>query len=256
MNIFETNFDEYRDPAAYDLENGPYLDDVEFLRRRAENLTGPIIDLCCGTGRATIPLAEQGHAVIGVDLHEGMLRRARDKTEGLGLAVRWEKQDCSRFVLEERSRLVYMVGNSFQHFLTNESQTDLLASVNRHLEPGGEFIFGTRFPNASELLMPPEEEYWRSYTLPEGNRVDVYTVCRYEALTQIQHCTTIRRTKDGSGRVLKEQTSDISLRFSFPRELERLFGETGFEVLNGYGDWQERPLTTDSHNMVFVLRKK
>ncbi|WP_396021035.1 class I SAM-dependent methyltransferase [Cytobacillus firmus] len=44
---------------------------------------GPIIDLACGTGRATIPLARKGHHLIGVDTHSGMLDLAREKSMGL-----------------------------------------------------------------------------------------------------------------------------------------------------------------------------
>ena len=44
-----------------------------------------------------------------------------------------------------------MTGNSFQHFLTNESQDALFASVKRHLNPKGELVFDTRNPILHEL---------------------------------------------------------------------------------------------------------
>lgn len=255
MNIYETNFKEYEDPAAYDRENDPFMDDVAFLMKWVDRIEGPIVDLACGTGRASIPLAQQGCSLIGVDLHEGMLEHAAKKSIGLGLPIQWVKQDCSKLALQETSSLIYMVGNSFQHFLTNTAQTDLLSSVHRHLKPKGLFIFSTRFPNADELLMPPEEEFWRSYKDDQGKRVDMYTISRYDAISQIQHCTTIRRTNNEQNYVEKEHTTDISLRFTFPQEMERLFAETGFDVVHVYGDWQEGPFTAKSHSMVYVLKK-
>jgi len=50
-----------------------------------------------------------------------------------------------------------MVGNSFQHFLTNEDQDKLLTSVNKQLKQNGIFIFGTRFPSYEELLQPVQK---------------------------------------------------------------------------------------------------
>ncbi|WP_326135325.1 class I SAM-dependent methyltransferase [Cytobacillus horneckiae] len=45
------------------------------------------MDLACGTGRATIPLAIVGHTIIGVDIHKGMLDLAKQKAEVLNLAI-------------------------------------------------------------------------------------------------------------------------------------------------------------------------
>ncbi|WP_106767046.1 class I SAM-dependent DNA methyltransferase [Paenibacillus faecalis] len=255
MSIYETNFEEYEDPVMYDLENAPFLDDVEFLMKWADQVQGPIIDLACGTGRATIPLAQQGYSLIGVDLHEGMLEHAARKSERLKLPIQWVKQDCSRLALHQTSSLIFMVGNSFQHFLTNEAQADLMNSIHRHLVPGGKFIFSIRFPNADKLLIPPEEEFWRSYQDDRGRTVDVYTICRYDAISQVQHCTTIRRTKNEQGIIEKEHKTDIALRFTFPQEIQRLFAETGFDVVHTFGDWQESPLTGNSQSMVYVLKK-
>lgn len=38
-----------------------------------------VLDVGCGTGMVTLPLAELGHNVTGVDLSEGMLKIAKDK---------------------------------------------------------------------------------------------------------------------------------------------------------------------------------
>jgi hypothetical protein len=51
-----------------------------------------------------------------------------------------------------------MTGNSFQHFLTNDSQNKLLRSVYSHLDGEGVFIFNTRFPVLSELAVKEERQ--------------------------------------------------------------------------------------------------
>ncbi len=254
MNPFD-NFEEYKDPVLYDRENDPFQDDVEFIKKWAEKVNSPIIDLACGTGRATIPLAEAGHSLIGVDIHHGMLTQAKQKTEHTDLNINWIEQDCTNLQLGMKSPLIFIVGNSFQHFLTNEEQDQLLTSVHNHLEKEGIFIFGTRFPSPDELLQPPTEEYWRSYKDETGKTVDVYTISNYDTLQQVQHYITIRRLKDDSGKTVEEQKTNIKLRYVFPQEMNRLLGQNGFEILGVYKDWNESPLTQDSHQMSYVCRK-
>ena len=245
----KTNLEEYENPILYDFENDVIVDDISFLLKWAEHVDGVIVDLACGTGRATIPLAKQGHELIGVDIHPGMLEQARKKSSKL--AINWVEQDCTKLQLDVKSNLIYMVGNSFQHFLTNEDQDNLLHSVHKHLASDGIFIFGTRFPNKEELLQPAEEEYWRSYTDPSsGQHVDVFTISDYDSLKQIQHYTTIRRAQDGT-----ESRTRISLRYVFPQEMQRLAETNGFKILHIYGDWKENPITGESVEMVCVLQK-
>ncbi|WP_456276384.1 class I SAM-dependent methyltransferase [Bacillus sp. AK128] len=250
------NFEEYNNPSLYDQENDTYKDDVRFLEKWVSKTEGVIIDLACGTGRATIPLAKNGHQLIGVDLHKGMLGEARRKTAQLDLQVEWVEQDCSKLNLNVKSNLIFTVGNSFQHFLTNEAQDGLLRSVHQHLETGGIFIFGTRFPNADELLLPLTEEYWKTYLDQETqHKVDVYTISTYDSLNQVQHNNTIRKFINQAEEVVDEIRTNISLRYVFPKEMERMLSGNGLEILSVYKDWNETPLTNDSNQMVYVCRK-
>ncbi|AND38107.1 class I SAM-dependent methyltransferase [Cytobacillus oceanisediminis] len=248
--------EEYNDPILYDKENDSYQEDVSYLLKWASKTGGPIIDLACGTGRAAIPLASKGHRLIGVDAHSGMLNLAREKSAGLGLQIEWVEQDCRGLSLNVKSPFMFSVGNSFQHFLTNEDQDDFLSSVNKHLERGGIFVFGSRFPSVEELLQPAEEEYWKTYIDPVSqNKVDVYTISTYDSLSQIQHYITIRKFYDSEGMQTNEKRTSINLRYVFPREMERLLLNNGMEIVHVFSDWQETPVRSDSYEMVYVCRK-
>ncbi|WP_196121304.1 class I SAM-dependent methyltransferase [Anaerobacillus alkaliphilus] len=251
-----TNTEEYDDPILYDKENEAYLPELPLLVKWAEKSNGTIIDIACGTGRVTIPLAKRGYNLIGIDVHKGMLDEAKKKSAALDLSIEWKEQDCTNFHLEMKSKFIFSVGNSFQHFLTNEAQDGLLSSVNKHLEMDGVFIFGTRFPSADELLQPSTEEYWRTYTDQDtGDIVDVYTISNYDSLNQIQHYTTIRKYKNTDRQIVNEKRTNISLRYVYPKEIERMLKMHGFEIVNKYRDWDENPLTNDSYQMIYVCRK-
>lgn len=249
------NLEEYSDPISYDIENGAYTGELNLLTKWAIKQGGPVIDLACGTGRMTIPLAQKGFELIGVDLHAGMLEHAKKKAEDLNIQIEWLEQDCTALQIDQKSPFIFMVGNSFQHFHSNEQQNLVLRSIQNHLEIDGIFIFGTRFPTADELLQPSTEEYWKTYTdTIENKKVDVYTISEYDPIEQVQHYTTIRKYMDDDN-VVEERKANISLRYTYPKEMERLLSENGLDILHVYEDWNKSPLCKDSDEMIYVCRK-
>jgi SAM-dependent methyltransferase len=67
------NLDEYVDPTFYDQENNEFEPDGPFYLALAQQFGGSVLDLGCGTGRVTIPLAQRGIDMTGLDLARQML---------------------------------------------------------------------------------------------------------------------------------------------------------------------------------------
>ncbi len=103
-----------------------------------------MLELACGTGRVSIPIARLGFAVTGLDIVPGMVELARSKSAGL--PTRWVAADARTFDLGEDFRLIFMTGNAFQLFLMNADQEALLGHVRAHLHDKGLFAFETRNP--------------------------------------------------------------------------------------------------------------
>lgn len=56
------------------------LGEVDFIERETgDNKSFRILDIGCGTGRHSIELAKRGYTVVGIDLSESMLKRAKEK---------------------------------------------------------------------------------------------------------------------------------------------------------------------------------
>lgn len=249
-NVFEENFEKYADPEMYDHLYEGYQKDLNLILEWAK-LDQPIIELACGTGRLTIPMAKRGFQMVGVDLHEGMLERAKQKAKEQKLLIEFLLQDCTKLNLSVKSSLVFMTGNSFQHFLTNEVQDDLVQSVRQHLVEDGIFIFDTRNPLLHELAAV--DEYEQLYSDNNGNQIIEFHREEYNSMTQILHCHTDRQIYQGETLIAKEQDG-ISLRYSFPLEMERVLKENGFEILQVYGDWDKNELNVKSTSMVYVCK--
>lgn len=207
MDTIADNLSSYDCPEKYDGLYSEYTEDLRYVMEAARAVTAPVIELACGTGRLTIPMAKTGWEMIGVDIHTGMLELAKRKAQKEALTIRFERQDCTELDLGLVTPLTFMTGNSFQHFLTNDSQDRLFQSVKAHLQPGGAFIFDTRNPLLAELAA--------------GENTEERNTEVYDHLTQLLHCRTERETWKG-GECVNEETETISLRYTFPLELERI----------------------------------
>lgn len=255
------NLEEFSDPLNYDLAD-PSDAGVEFYCALAREAGGPVLELACGTGRVTIPVARLGFPVTGLDIVPGMLERARSKSAGL--SVRWVEGDARDFDLGEQFRLVFMTGNAFQAFVTNAEQEALLQRVRAHLHDDGLFAFETRNPLLPDsktraglfvtLETDEEERAWPSFVNADGHEVSVSTTQAYDHAAQVLHLTAYKRWREGG----EERTviTRTALRYTFPQELAALLHYNGFNVIRRYGDWDSGPLSAESPSIISVCRKR
>jgi SAM-dependent methyltransferase len=257
MALSNSDLETYVDPEGYDQAFGQPGPDLDYYLGLARTIGGPGLDLACGTGFLTIPFAEAGLAMTGVDRAPAMLDHARRK--GGALPIRWVQADIRALDLGERFRLVTLTGNAFQEFLTREDQEGLLGSARRHLAPDGLFAFETRFPRPSDLLTAAaidgawsEETEWRRYENAAGQTVVITTAQRHDALRQtVEYVIYERWDEGGHPEVRTERTT---LRFVYPQEMEALLHYNGLAIRDAYGDWDRRPLANDSPRMIYVCQ--
>jgi SAM-dependent methyltransferase len=125
------NLAEYDDPAIYDQETPSFEPDGPFYLALAQRFGGPVLELGCGTGRNTIPLARRGVDITGLDLAPRMLEHARRKAPDL--PITWIESDVRSFHLGGRFRFIFESGATFQHLLARPDQEAMLARVREHI---------------------------------------------------------------------------------------------------------------------------
>jgi SAM-dependent methyltransferase len=276
MHIDHGNLEDFADADNYDLEDDSDTG-VAFYADLAHETGGPVLEIGCGTGRVSIPIARQGLVVTGLDIVPGMLERARRKSASL--PVRWVQGDGRDFELAEQFRLIFLTGNAFQLFLTRTDQQALLEQAHRHLHEDGLFAFETRnpcwrqgaasfqdaqalshhpFPNAEGLFAYLEtweaEETDPPYTDSQGRQIHRSRTQEYDHVSQILQWTGYRRWQENG----QEQTriSRLAVRYTFPQELDALLHYNGFQRERCYGDWDCSPLTIASPSIISVCRKR
>jgi 2-polyprenyl-3-methyl-5-hydroxy-6-metoxy-1,4-benzoquinol methylase len=254
MNAHD-NLEEFTDPPNYDIEEGERsAERIAFYCDLAKRVGGPVLEIACGSGLVTIPVAAQGLEVTGVDLARPMLEHARKKAEAQGLPIRWVEADARSFDLESQYQFIFITGNAFQAFRRREDQEALFVSVKRHLLPDGVFAFETRNPSGHDLTTQPEEEFDQSYISVERQTVSVSSTQVYDPIAQIMYWTSYRRWKDGERAHQRE--THIACRFTYPQELEALLHYNGFQIIQQFGDWDKEPLTASSPSIISICKAR
>jgi ubiquinone/menaquinone biosynthesis C-methylase UbiE len=97
-----------------------------------------VLDLCCGFGRVSIPLARKGYNVKGVDLSPGMIRWARAEAKRLRVPVKFLSGSMTRLPVPSSSMdVIVCLWSSFSHLLTVRDQLKALNEMYRVLSEGG-----------------------------------------------------------------------------------------------------------------------
>jgi len=114
---------------------------VELAFQAARRPVRTVLDLGCGTGNHSIPLARRGYRVCGVDRSPGMLARARTKAAQSGAAPpEFVSGDVRSMRLDRRFDACIVMFAVLGYQTTNQEVADTLENIHRHLEPGGIFV--------------------------------------------------------------------------------------------------------------------
>ncbi len=135
-------FARYYDLIYHALVN--YEGDVDFLEevfRRYTVKPGTILDLGCGTGNHSVPLARRGYRVTGIDRSASMIAQAKKKASRLRNPPRFARADMRTIRLGQRFEAALCLFGAFGYLLTQRDVLQALRSIRSHLEPGGLFVF-------------------------------------------------------------------------------------------------------------------
>ena len=211
--------------------------DLQFWQYCADRYGSPVLDLCCGNGRISIPLAELGYQVVGIDINAGFITAAEERAAagrrgGTGLQVSFRVGDIVHLQADQEFRLAIMPDWSFQVLLTQEDQMSFLRHLHQAIAPGGAFAFN--------LFIP----FHRQRGLIEKG-------AGYEWLPDPTYHNSAPRTYDPLSQIetlIEWNAHQVRLRHTTLTELELLFRLTGFRIAEMYGDVDRRPFTGGPDN--------
>lgn len=240
--------DIYHSPTDYDLTSLGVPGDVAYFSKLAKK-AGHVLELACGTGRVTLPMARTGARVTGLELNEDMLTHAQTKADALDAStckrLTLVHGDMRDFKLRKKFPLIVIPFRAFQHLLTVPEQRSCLGCCRKHLAPGGRLVIDLFDPNLRILGAHLSPGTSGNSILSEkvrdpatGETLAIFatrTACPEE---QTNREDWVYERFDKQGKSLRRELRTFYMRYFFRYEMEHLFELCGFEVLKLEGDFK------------------
>jgi len=241
------------DGKHYDADNSKYAVDIPFYLSEACKARGPVLEIACGTGRLTIPLAKAGIDVTGLDITKSMLDAAKLKARSARLKIKWLRADCRSFHLSRKFKLIFIPFNSMLHLHEQSSLTRFFDCVKKHLLPGGRFILDIFNPDPCFIAAHQGKEY------PIGKYTDPYTGKQITETENYFYDRAMQGTNNtwnyySGGKLLYRRR--LRMRCFYPQELEMLLSCNGFKVIRKYGDFNRAPFKSESRQQIIVAARQ
>ena len=238
----------------YDWENARTLGrrDVPFWRRLASMADGAVLELGCGTGRVTVPLAKTGVNIVGVDRSAAMLQRIPriPRIPNPKSRIPVVRADIRALPFADRSfPMVIAPYGILQSLIRPSDLTATLASVARVVVPGG--MFG--------VDLVPDVPNWREYR----DRVQLRGRAGAAHLTLVESVSQDRKRRlttfeqryiERRGRTRREHRFELTFRTLTVPQMTRRLERAGFTVESVLGDYRGRPW--DARADVWIILAK
>ncbi len=240
----------YEDGTHYDLMFPHNEAGIRFWIEEAISSSGNVLELACGTGAISIPMARAGCEVTGIDLSPEMLKEARRKSEAEGLKVRWVEGDMRQFELGQKFALIILAANTICHLLDLTSIESCFRCVRQHLKMGGRFIVSVFVPSQALLKRKCDDpEPFAKYASPDGDGMVVVTqTYEYEPDTQIKRIITCHKFPDRTS----VEYGSLNMRMFYPQELDALLRYNGFHIMHKWGSEHREAFGSDSGQQIVV----
>lgn len=239
------------DALMYDGLN-TFLTDLNFYKKwMPKDKNSQILELCCGSGRLTIPLAKEGLKITGIDNSKSMLAYAESKAKSDNLNISFIEADIRTFDTPNTYDLIFIPFNSIHHLYKNEDFFDTLKVVNKHLKDDGTFIFDCYNPNIKYIV---EAEKVKSeianYSTIDGRNVKIEQTMKYESGSQVNRIEWHYFINESFHSI-----QNLDMRMYFPQELDTYLQWAGFELIHKFGNFEEKKFESDSEKQILVCKK-
>ncbi len=201
-----------------------------------------ILDLCCGYGRHTIPLAHKGFAVTGLDYSGDMLARARKDAARSGVDVEFRQGDMRELFWAEVFDGCVMLGGSFGIFEDEAENERVFHAVAAALKPGGRFVLDAA--NRDLIVCEHVSQRWQE----QGDLLRCVEY-RFDPVAGVNHARE-RWLREG------EWTERMHHRRLYTAtELDGMLRRAGLTPIAYYGGYDGSEFTTKSHRILVVAEK-
>ncbi|MCG3201549.1 MAG: hypothetical protein NFCOHLIN_01419 [Gammaproteobacteria bacterium] len=227
--------------------------DIPFFLHETANVAGPVLELTAGTGRVSLALIQAGVQLTCVDGSRGMLDVLSRKLRDRGLRAELVCADVCQLGLHTRFQLALLPFQSFMEIVGEPRQRQALSAVFACLAPGGRFICTMHNPAVRRAQVDATLRLVGRFSTRDGSLVvSGFEQGGYPLVKRLQFFEFF----DSDGRLRSKQLLPMEFEFVERDQFERMARDTGFHVLDLYGNYDRSPFDAGrSPVMIWMLQR-
>lgn len=218
--------------------------DIRFYRDLIPSADASVLELGCGTGRVTLPMADYCRYIHGIDLSPAMISICQEKLSKAKISsdkAQVELGDITHFALGRTFDLIIAPFRVLQNLETDAEVDGLFRCIRAHLSPGGTCVLNVFRPNyepealRQQWVSHEEKLNWEAWIggkklvcLDRRPRMDKDKLILYPELIY-------RLYEDDN--LIEEAVLQLLMRCYYPATFERLILDHGFNILNKWGGY-------------------
>lgn len=204
--------------------------EIAFLKTLGIAKNKSILDAACGYGRHALAFAKQGYSIVGVDASQEMIEIAKKIAREKSMSVKFVLNSIEQFVHApfDISLLLFSVLG----YQTKAHDMAMLRSLATLTKEGGTLILDGRNRTAVSHLDAEHKETidFETHWL-DGSEWHMIHADKYGNITE------------------------QSMLLYTPNEIQDMLREVGFEVLNVFAGFVDRPFTNTDGKFLIVAKK-
>tara|TARA_Y100000996_G_scaffold415292_1_gene409204 strand:+ start:10350 stop:11084 length:735 start_codon:yes stop_codon:yes gene_type:complete len=238
-----TNYDDWAE--IYDEIYSEYKDDLHFYQNISSD-SESILEIGCGTGRISIPLAQSGKKVHGIDISPKMIEIAQTKTNNTLTNLSFQVMDMRELNFKQQFDTILIPFNGFQSLLNVSDQIKCLKNIRKLCHKKTKIIFDVFFPDKEIFEQKSSNFYLVSQKTQKS--LEVWHKTNFDFFNQLLH-TDLRVIQFLDTQNPKVSYKSFSLRYCYPQELIYLFEISELQIVNMYSDFNK---TLDATNQLVI----
>jgi 2-polyprenyl-3-methyl-5-hydroxy-6-metoxy-1,4-benzoquinol methylase len=204
-----------------------------------------VLDLCCGQGRHSVPLAQHGYRVTALDLSPAYLELAQQAAQHHNVELETISADMREIPFQDCFDAVINMYSSFGYLESEADDAQVLASVAKAMKPGGRFFLDML--NREWAVANYIQNDWHS-----GSDGTLYIERRDLDLRTSRMRVRFTIVGPDGGR---RDSIGHDIRLYTLTELIRMLSQAGLSVTGTFGGFNGEEYSIDHRRMIIAARK-
>lgn len=247
-----TSLAEIYDTVMEDVDYEVWADFIDEIIQVHHPKPETVLELACGTGSLAFALNRYGcYDIMGTDKSQAMVEKARAKATEKKTDIEFKQMDFLNIELDKTFDIIVSIFDSVNYLHTPADIKKLLEQTKKLMARNSLFIFDFTTPkNSRQAIKYLDNE--------EGITSDNYKFFRkskYDEKQQIHYnIFEIEKLADDHQKVVARYTEEHQQRTYSLTQMQQIVGETDFEIVANYSEFDLDEATPESLRITMVLR--